>query len=64
MTENDDDDKDLSPARNPPSEVILVSNLTRPFTLPQLRELLQRTGNLEDLWVDKIKSKCIAKVRK
>ncbi|XP_021965026.1 apoptotic chromatin condensation inducer in the nucleus isoform X2 [Folsomia candida] len=64
-TQNDNDvDKDLSPARNPPSEIILVSNLTRPFTLPQLRELLQRTGTLEDLWVDKIKSKCIAKYEK
>jgi len=58
----EDADKDLSPARHPPSELILITNLVRPFTLPQLKELLQRTGNLEELWVDKIKSKCIAKV--
>ncbi|ODM98829.1 Apoptotic chromatin condensation inducer in the nucleus, partial [Orchesella cincta] len=57
----DDAEKQLTPPRNPPSSVLLITNLVRPFTLPQLKEMLQRTGNLVDIWVDKIKSKCIAK---
>jgi len=55
--------KGQTPPRRAPTQLILVTNLVRPFTVPQLRELLQRTGNVLDLWVDKIKSKCVAKVR-
>lgn len=58
----EENDKTLTPPRNPPSNVLLITNLVRPFTLPQLKEMLQRTGNLQDIWVDKIKSRCIAKV--
>lgn len=49
-----------SPARNPPSDVLFITNLVRPFTLKQLKELLQRTGNVkeEGFWTDRIKSKC------
>jgi hypothetical protein len=54
--------KEVTPPRSAPSPIIIVTNLVRPFTVPQLRELLQRTGNVVDLWVDKIKSKCVAKV--
>ena len=51
-----------SPARNPVSRIIHVRNLTRPFTLNQLKELLGRTGTIsnEDFWIDKIKSHCFA----
>ncbi|CAH0556997.1 unnamed protein product [Brassicogethes aeneus] len=51
-----------SPAKNPVSEVLYISNLVRPFTLKALKELLERTGKLKEengLWTDKIKSKCI-----
>lgn len=58
----EESEKALTPPRNPPSDVLLITNLVRPFTLIQLKEMLQRTGNLQDIWVDKIKSKCIAKV--
>ncbi|KAK1889933.1 Apoptotic chromatin condensation inducer in the nucleus [Dissostichus eleginoides] len=42
------------------SKIIHVTNLVRPFTLGQLKELLNRTGSvLEDgFWIDKIKSHC------
>jgi len=49
-----------SPARNSVSKIVHVWDLTRPFTLPQLKELLGRTGTLEEggFWIDKIKSHC------
>ncbi|XP_056149232.1 apoptotic chromatin condensation inducer in the nucleus [Lampris incognitus] len=49
-----------SPPRGKVSNIIHVSNLVRPFTLGQLKELLGRTGALleEGFWIDKIKSHC------
>lgn len=49
-----------SPAKNPVSDVLFITNLVRPFTIKQLKELLQRTGNIkeEGFWTDRIKSKC------
>uniref|UniRef100_A0AAR5P9C8 RRM domain-containing protein n=1 Tax=Dendroctonus ponderosae TaxID=77166 RepID=A0AAR5P9C8_DENPD len=51
-----------SPPRNPVSEVLFITNLVRPFTVKQLKELLERTGKLKEdgFWTDKIKSKCFA----
>lgn len=56
-----------SPAKNPPSEVLYISNLVRPFTLKALKELLERTGKIVEekgFWTDKIKSKCIVRYEK
>ncbi|CAB1326528.1 unnamed protein product, partial [Coregonus sp. 'balchen'] len=52
--------KQPSPPRGKMSNIVHVSNLVRPFTLGQLKELLGRTGTvLEDgFWIDKIKSHC------
>lgn len=49
-----------SPSRNPVNKIIHIRNLVRPFTLNQLKDLLQRTGTLIDeyFWIDKIKSHC------
>ncbi|KAM4605423.1 uncharacterized protein acin1a [Polymixia lowei] len=49
-----------SPPRGKVSNIVHVSNLVRPFTLGQLKELLGRTGTLleEGFWIDKIKSHC------
>lgn len=49
-----------SPAKNPISEVLFITNLVRPFTLKQLKELLERTGHIREdgFWTDRIKSKC------
>uniref|UniRef100_A0A3Q0RCR4 Apoptotic chromatin condensation inducer 1b n=1 Tax=Amphilophus citrinellus TaxID=61819 RepID=A0A3Q0RCR4_AMPCI len=49
-----------SPPRGKVSNIIHVTNLVRPFTLGQLKELLNRTGSLveEGFWIDKIKSHC------
>lgn len=49
-----------SPAKNPTSDVLYITNLVRPFTLKQLKELLERTGQIreEGFWTDRIKSKC------
>ena len=51
-----------TPPKNPPSNVLLVSNLVRPFTLPKLKEILSKRGRLltEKFWIDGIKSKCYA----
>ncbi|XP_077401081.1 apoptotic chromatin condensation inducer 1b isoform X2 [Vanacampus margaritifer] len=49
-----------SPPRGKLSNIIHVTNLVRPFTLGQLKELLKQTGSLveEGFWIDKIKSHC------
>lgn len=49
-----------SPAKNPTSDVLFITNLVRPFTVKQLKELLERTGKIkeEGFWTDRIKSKC------
>ncbi|CAH0749136.1 unnamed protein product [Diatraea saccharalis] len=52
-----------SPPRNKQSCILYITNLVRPFTLAQLRNLLQRTGRIveEGFWIDRIKSKCYVK---
>ncbi|TMS02048.1 Apoptotic chromatin condensation inducer in the nucleus [Larimichthys crocea] len=49
-----------SPSQAKISNIIHVTNLVRPFTLGQLKELLNRTGVVmeEGFWIDKIKSHC------
>ncbi|XP_061769593.1 apoptotic chromatin condensation inducer 1b isoform X2 [Nerophis ophidion] len=49
-----------SPPRGKLSNIIHVTNLVRPFTLDQLKELLKQTGSVmeEGFWIDKIKSHC------
>ncbi|CAO2636409.1 Apoptotic chromatin condensation inducer in the nucleus, partial [Lemmus lemmus] len=48
-----------SPPRGKISNIVHISNLVRPFTLGQLKELLGQTGTLvEEAWIDKIKSHC------
>ncbi|CAG9865497.1 unnamed protein product [Phyllotreta striolata] len=51
-----------SPAKNPTSAILYITNLVRPFTIKQLRELLERTGKIKEdgFWTDRIKSKCYA----
>jgi hypothetical protein len=48
---------------HPPTPSLYISNLVRPFTLPQLKELLQEYGELEFFWIDKVKSHAYATVR-
>ncbi|KAL0273978.1 UNVERIFIED_CONTAM: hypothetical protein PYX00_006525 [Menopon gallinae] len=52
-----------SPPRHKPSNILYIVNLVRPFTIPQLRELLARTGTIAEdgFWIDKIKSRCFVK---
>ena len=49
-----------SPAKNPISNILYITNLVRPFTVKQLKELLERTGKIQEegFWTDRIKSKC------
>lgn len=49
-----------SPAKNPISDILFITNLVRPFTIKQLKELLERTGTIKEngFWTDHIKSKC------
>lgn len=53
-----------SPARQPRASVLHISNLVRPFTVNQLKELLARTGTLVEgqFWIDKVKSSCLVQV--
>ncbi|CAF0853167.1 unnamed protein product [Adineta steineri] len=52
--------KDPTETLEPPSRILYIRGLTRPFTLPLLKELLSRFGTLVDgeFWLDKIKSQC------
>uniref|UniRef100_A0A8C1ED12 Uncharacterized protein n=1 Tax=Cyprinus carpio carpio TaxID=630221 RepID=A0A8C1ED12_CYPCA len=52
--------KQPSPPRGMLSNIVHICNLVRPFTLGQLKELLNRTGTVveEGFWIDKIKSHC------
>lgn len=52
-----------SPPKHKSSAILFISNLVRPFTLAQLKNLLQRTGKIMDdgFWIDKIKSRCYVK---
>ena len=56
--------KDPSTALEPASQILYIRGLTRPFTLPLLKELLGRYGTLVDgeFWLDKIKSQCFVTV--
>lgn len=49
-----------SPAKHSPCNILFITNLVRPFTVLQLKGLLQRTGKIVEngFWMDKIKSKC------
>lgn len=52
-----------SPPKHKQSNILYITNLVRPFTLPQLKNLLQRTGRIVEtgFWIDRIKSKCFVK---
>lgn len=54
-----------TPPRYEPSRVLQISDLVRPFTVPQLKDLLSRTGTIVEgrFWTDKIKSRCLVEVR-
>lgn len=50
-------------ASGPPvSSSVYVTNLVRPFMLPQLKELLSEHGELDYFWIDSIKSHCYVTV--
>ncbi|XP_026806341.1 apoptotic chromatin condensation inducer in the nucleus [Rhopalosiphum maidis] len=53
--------KKSSVKRTTTTSVIRITNLVRPFTVGQLRDLLQRTGKIvsNGFWIDSIKSQCI-----
>lgn len=53
--------KSPSPPASKPTNILLIKNLVRPFTLNQIKELLSRTGIIVEngFWMDRIKSKCI-----
>lgn len=58
----------MGAAHNPPSNVIHIMHLTRPFTVNQLKELLLKYGTLKMnekkqpsepyFWIDSVKSHC------
>lgn len=60
---NESEGEPLSPAKHSPCNILYITNLVRPFTVLQLKSLLQRTGKIAEdgFWIDKIKSKCFVK---
>lgn len=63
ITSEPDEQQPLSPPKTNPSNILFITNLVRPFTVLQLKSLLQRTGRISEdgFWIDKIKSKCYVK---
>lgn len=62
---NDLKQRSPSPAKHPSSNILYITNLVRPFTVVQLRDLLARTGSIvpeKGFWIDPIKSRCYVKV--
>ena len=39
------------------TEFLLITNLTRPFTVKSFQEMLKRTGTIEDFWIDRYRRK-------
>ncbi|VDN05599.1 unnamed protein product [Thelazia callipaeda] len=56
-------ERQVSPARYPVNQVIMIRQLTRPYTVKQLQQLLSIFGTIVEggFWIDNIKSTCIAK---
>lgn len=62
---NDLKQRSPSPPKHAASNILYITNLVRPFTVVQLRDLLARTGNIvpeKGFWIDGIKSRCYVKV--
>lgn len=57
-------DKSPSPSRQPVSSFLHISNLVRPFTLPQLKRLISKTCEIceNGFWINNIKSHCYIQV--
>lgn len=43
-----------------PTNILYIKNLTRPFTLLELKAFLSVFGNISDIWLDSLKSQCFA----
>lgn len=52
-----------SPPKNQCSKILCITNLVRPLTFLAVKSLVARTGELDDFWVDSIKSKCFVKYK-
>ena len=57
-------ERSASPPKNDQSNVLIIRNLVRPFTLRQLREFLGKFGTIAEdgFWIDRIKSHCYVTV--
>lgn len=44
------------PPRHPETRALYIGNLVRPFTLPQIKELVEGFGAVETFWMDAVKS--------
>lgn len=53
-------DADDDQGKEKPSCTLLVANLRRPFTTPELRDVLEVYGEVTDFWVSRIKTHCFA----
>jgi apoptotic chromatin condensation inducer in the nucleus len=52
-----------SPPKNQCSRILCITNLVRPLTFMAVKALVARTGELDDFWIDSIKSKCFVKYK-
>ncbi|KHN71375.1 Apoptotic chromatin condensation inducer in the nucleus, partial [Toxocara canis] len=56
-------ERSVTPARYPVNQVLMIRQLTRPFTSKQLQQMLSTFGTIVEggFWIDNIKSTCIVK---
>lgn len=61
--EGEPEAKAPTPPKNQISRVLCITNLVRPLTFMAVKSLVSRTGELDDFWIDSIKSKCFVKYK-
>jgi len=50
----------LREAKEPLSNVLLIKNFVRPFTVQQAKDLLSQNGTIKNFWMDSIRTHCFA----
>ncbi|KAL7042280.1 hypothetical protein ACKWTF_001092 [Chironomus riparius] len=58
VVNNEEPSEPPTPSKNQTSRIICITNLVRPLTFMAVKALVARTGEIEDFWIDAIKSKC------
>lgn len=53
----------VPPPTRSPTTSLKIDRFVRPFTIKAVKELLEQTGTVKDMWMDQIKTHCFVTVR-